>query len=289
MTTDLKQLEYNKLMQSGLRELSTTDLLIDGVLGAKSLAAFKKFGDIIGYKFDKEPTSISGPLADKVHEFSCSRYATDADFVRMAKSLAVPESYLRAVAEVETMGNAYLVDGRCTILFERHKFNTYLTAATHADKEVSARVAKVLGITETAPATVMAKLREKYPNICSVTAGGYVGKAGEYPRIDQAKLFDLESAYRSASWGRFQIMGFNHKLAGYNSAVEMALDYERSEVAQFESLVKFIQNQPNLLKALRARDFATFASGYNGSAYKINKYDTRMDAAEVKWAKALAA
>ena len=27
-----------------------------------------------------------------------------------------------------------------------------------------------------------------------------------------AKLLDLESAFKSASWGRFQIMGFNHQM-----------------------------------------------------------------------------
>lgn len=281
-------LERNKLLQQGLRELSKTDLIIDGIHGPKTITAFKKFGDLINFKFDSEPTAIEGPLAEKVHEFACSRYATDKDFTELAKSLAVPESYMRAVAEVETRDHAFLVDGRCTILFERHKFNQYLTAALKS-ADTLLRVSKTIGLVKANAEEVMSRIREVYPNICSKSPGGYKGKEAEYPRLDAAKLLDLESAFKSASWGRFQIMGFNHMLAGYSSAVEMAMAYEYSEVAQLKSLATFIKAQPAMLSALRARNFAKFAELYNGKDYAKNNYDGKMDAAERKWAKALAA
>jgi N-acetylmuramidase len=42
----------------------------------------------------------------------------------------------------------------------------------------------------------------------------YRGGEREYPRLMKAMLLDRAAALKSASWGRFQVMGFNHSLAG---------------------------------------------------------------------------
>lgn len=281
-------IENNKLIQSGLRELSRTNLVVDGVIGSKTLAAYVKFADSIDFKFEKEPVSVEGPLADRILDFAGKRYAVAADYTRLAEKLGVPESYVRAVAEVETRDHAYLVDGRTTILFERHKFDGFLKAELGIPKELE-RIAKFIGMEGKSASVVLAAVRGAHPDICNPTSGGYKGLAAEYPRLDKARTIDQEIAFKSASWGRFQIMGFNHSLAGFDTAVEMAIAYEESEVNQLNSLADFIIAQPNMLRALKRRDFATFAKLYNGSAYAKNKYDVKMASAEERWAKSLMA
>lgn len=285
--TDELKLEYNKLLQCALRELTQTNLVIDGIIGTKTLQCFRRFGESLGYTYDQDPQVIDGPLGEAVYTLGAARYATAQDYTELAKRLKVPESYVRAVAEVETRDHAFLVTGKTTILFERHKFDSLLSKALKK-QHVLARLLKQLAIEGNAQ-DVLALIRKRHPNICSSTAGGYLGGAKEWERLELARSFDQDAAFESASWGRFQIMGFNHKLAGYPSAVAMALDYEHSEKNQLKSLATFIENQPNMHSALKRRDFAEFAKLFNGPAYKNNQYDTRMDSAEKRWAKILAA
>ncbi|NMU82234.1 DUF3380 domain-containing protein, partial [Vibrio parahaemolyticus] len=46
----------------------------------------------------------------------------------------------------------------------------------------------------------------------------YVGGISEYVRLNKPIELNSNAAIRSASWGRFQIMGFNFKLAGHVTA-----------------------------------------------------------------------
>lgn len=285
---DLLQVEYNKLLQCALRELTQTNLVIDGVIGKKSLSCFKAFGASIGYIFEKEPTSIDGELGEAVYSLGKARYATSQDYTALAGRLSVPESYIRAVAEVETRDHAFLVNGKTTILFERHKFNLYMAQALK-DKNGLEHARRVLAMPEANAAEIMNVLRKRHPDICSAKSGGYLGGMSEYNRLEKARMYSQEAAFKSASWGRFQIMGFNHELAGYKTATDMVFMYEYSEKNQLDSLATFIISQPDMHRALKARDFAKFASLYNGKAYAENKYDIKMDQAEIKWAKALAA
>lgn len=72
-------------------------------------------------------------------------------------------------------------------------------------------------------------------------------------------------AYNSISMGLAQIMGFNHKMIGYDSAREMYDDFAKGERQQLDGLFKFIQANPEALAALKRKDYETFAYYYNGS------------------------
>ncbi len=48
----------------------------------------------------------------------------------------------------------------------------------------------------------------------------YLGGVHEYKRLELAKEIDGECALKSASWGMFQIMGFNHRLCGCKDVFE---------------------------------------------------------------------
>ncbi len=88
----------------------------------------------------------------------------------------------------------------------------------------------------------------------------------EYEALKRAVMLDSEKAYRSTSMGVAQIMGFNHKRLGYDSAAEMYYDFERSEVMQVIGFLNFLLTDPDLYQAMLDYDFETIALKYNGSS-----------------------
>lgn len=276
-------------IQRALRETVEPELKLDGALGGKSLAALQKLSAFLGLD---APQAFEGEAFDLVLKFIDKRYVSEDMFSECAKLLDVEEAAVRAVAEVETLQDGFLPDGRLTILFERHWFYKKLSEAL---KQAPMRdhVCQVLGVSvptdSSASKTILELCAQRFPNVCSSVRGGYKGKEKEWDRFDVAGAMYYEGAALSCSFGTFQIMGFNFQSCGYSSAVEMMVDFAKSEDRQFHGFCMFIKNNPNLLRALRAKNWAVFAEGYNGSAYKENKYDTKMATAYAKWLKYLAA
>lgn len=177
-----------------------------------------------------------------------------ADLIRAANTLGVPLSAVRAVNEVESRGMGFLPDGRPVVLFERHVMYRQLAAAGH-DADALAR---------------------RYPNLVNVQRGGYAGGAGEHMRMASACQIDQSSALASASWGLFQIMGFHWERLGFANVDDFAAAMRLSEAAQLDAFVRFVETDTALLRALRAKQWATFARLYNGPAYKENLYDVKL-------------
>jgi len=181
------------------------------------------------------------------------RALTQETIARVANELGCDVAAIQAVVEVESPNGGYLPDGRVVILFERHVFWRELDSIGYDPAQINL------------PAS-----------ICSQQRGGYVGGAGEYARLAQAATINREAAYRSCSWGRFQIMGYHATALGYESAMHMALAFEASEAQHLFAFSAFVQLDADLLKALRNRKWPAFAKIYNGPAYADNLYDTKL-------------
>lgn len=179
---------------------------------------------------------------------------TPADFARAAAALGCPVAAVRAVVEVESKGG-FLPDGRPRILFERHKFSALTNHAHDAD----------------------------YPAISARLPGGYLGGAREYDRLGEALALDRQAALKSASWGAFQIMGFNHAAAGYADVESFVAAMVSGHAAQLDAFVAFVR-AAGLAPALAAQDWPAFARGYNGPAYARFAYDTKIAAAYARFA-----
>ena len=184
------------------------------------------------------------------------KFLTEQDFKNAAAFLGVEVAAIKAVAEVESYGGGFLADGRTKILFERHKFYKYYGA--------------------TMGRTAAAKLMQVNPNICNSKAGGYKGNEAEYPRFKAAISYDETAAMLSASYGRFQIMGFNYRACGFDSVQAYVAAQATTEGAHLMAFCNFIKANEAIYKALKAKRWAAFAAGYNGADYKINNYDTKM-------------
>ena len=199
------------------------------------------------------------------NQTSVGKFLTEQDFQTAAEFLGVEVAAIKAVAEVESYGSGFLPDGRTKILFERHKFYKYLAAA--------------LG------KTAANRLMQVNPNICNTKRGGYKGNAAEYPRQKAAATYDETSALLSASYGRFQIMGFNFRACGFANVQAYVQAQAVNEGAQLLAFCNFIKADSAIHKALKAKRWAAFAAGYNGESYKINNYDSKMAQAYARYSK----
>ena len=181
---------------------------------------------------------------------------------KLAKDFGFPLAHILAVVEVESKGNGFLPDGRPVILFERHKFHGFTKGFFSKD----------------------------YPGISNKTMGGYatgrtqdIRLQNEWNRLSQAIELNREAALMSCSWGMGQVMGYHYFDLGFRNVQDFVNAMFADEYSQLKAMFYFIKNSPTLTKAIIAGDWATFARGYNGKAYAINKYDVKLAAASKKF------
>lgn len=191
---------------------------------------------------------------------------TAADFQAVATRLGCTVAQVRAVDEVESAGSGFLPGDPplVKILFEAHIF----------DRETGGR------------------FRAAHPSLSSPTWNRalYAGGRAEWPRLERAMQLDREAALRSASAGRYQIMGFNFRAAGFASVDAFWTAMKASERAHLDAFAAFIENS-KLVAALRQisnvhGDCIAFAKGYNGSGYATNSYHVKIARAHKKWSEA---
>ena len=186
----------------------------------------------------------------------------ESDFERAAKALNVEVAAVKAVQEVETGGRGgFFAIGKPAILFEGHIFWRQLEKAGKNPEDFEEGNENIL-----------------YP---SWTKSHYAGGIREYDRLNKAIAIDAEAAKKSASWGLFQIMGFNHEICGCSNVEEFVDAMTQSEGRQLDLFVKFIQSN-GWDKYMRNLDWKGFARRYNGPGYAKNKYDVLLNKAYLK-------
>lgn len=176
---------------------------------------------------------------------------TQQDFEEAAQELGCTVAAVKAVAKVESGGAGFLPDGRPKILFERHVFY----------KENGKR------------------FNDTHPHISwPKWTRSYLGGALEYGRLEEAMTLDHDAALRSASWGKFQVMGYHHAAIGWPDIADFIAAMVSGEAGQLKAFVGYIKAN-RLDDELRRLDWAGFARGYNGEGYRENRYDEKMAAA----------
>jgi uncharacterized protein YgiM (DUF1202 family) len=85
----------------------------------------------------------------------------------------------------------------------------------------------------------------------------------EWEVFDFARSKDDTAALKSISMGASQIMGFNHKMIGYETVQNMFNNFSRDLRYHLFGLFDFFDN--NMIQALRNHDFVRFARFYNGT------------------------
>lgn len=249
---------------------------LGGKLQPAHIPALDALADALGLPRD----DALDPPAGIGHNVGPRLGLADQDFADVARSLGCEPAQIRAVWEVES-GGGWFTDVRAEILdldgpggfldgphlpkilFEAHVF----------DRETKGR------------------FRASHPNLSSKgwDRALYIGGQAEYARLYRAMQLDREAALRSASVGGAQIMGFNHKLAGFDTVEAFWQAMRASERAHLDAFAAFIRNS-GLLAALRKisvyhDDCKPFARGYNGAGYWRHDppYNVRIARAYKKW------
>jgi hypothetical protein len=187
-------------------------------------------------------------------------------FDHLAKKYDLEPAVILAIQSVESGNNGYLADGRPKILFEGHVFWRMLKSAGKNPADY------VKGNEDI--------LFEK-PDRSKYTRG-----ASEYARLEKAEKIDRVAALKSASWGEFQIMGFNHKTVGYPDVDSFVESISQPGAGQIRAVLTFMDNN-ELLPLVRGlnKQWAKFAAAYNGAGYKKNQYNTKLQKAYDRFSK----
>lgn len=181
-----------------------------------------------------------------------------------AREIGIETAVLLAFLEVEAAGRGFDNQNRPKMLFEPHVFWRNLAGR----------------LREKASALGLAYAKWK--------PGAY--PKDSYPRLGQAIAVSAEPAYRSASYGLPQILGENHKAAGFTSAEAMFTAMRQGEREQLLAMVTLLKAW-GLATKLRGKDFSKPASWvpavtrYNGKGYAANSYHIKCAAAFVKHSK----
>ncbi len=189
---------------------------------------------------------IVNPIPDTM-----SKHLTEQDYKDAADSIGCEVAAIKAVAFVESGGRSgFMTDGVTPkILFEGHWFHklTKGVFTNSINKDIS-----------------YPKWIKKYYN------------QDQHKRLQKAERLNRDAALKSASWGKFQIMGFNYKLAGFNSLQSFINAMYKSEREHLFAFVAFVKHR-RLDDELINKDWQGFAFGYNGKEYAKNKYDEKME------------
>jgi hypothetical protein len=181
------------------------------------------------------------------------------DFEAAAAELDVEPAAVRAVATVESGGSSgFAADGRAIIRYELHVFNKRSHGKyglTHPQFAAGYRTG------------IRAHTRAN-------------AQANEYSMLYGAMLMrgQRENAMASASWGAFQLMGFNHQACGFATASDLAKTLSLSASNQLTAFLEFCKTK-RAARYLQTKDWAGFALHYNGPDYQRNHYDTNLAAA----------
>ena len=217
-----------------------------------------------------------------------SRVFTEADYLAAAARLKTASQSARPITELVAVikafketesGNGWFTDvARINALdgpggwLDGVALPKILFEAHHFDKNTGGR------------------FRDAYPNLSSArwNKSLYIGGPAEWERLWRAMSLDKEAALKSASVGTFQIMGFNYKLAGFDSVQDFwDAHMQGGAAAHMAAFISFLINGGHA-KALaqvtgNPETCRAIASRYNGAAYADNNYHVKIAKAYLKF------
>jgi hypothetical protein len=192
-----------------------------------------------------------------------STEVSDRAWTDLAKALDVEVAALKAVASVESAGSGFVQIGANSqpkVLFEGHAFHRLTGGRFGAQRPDLS-----------------------YPKWDRTKYSGTL--KGEWARLEAACQLDRPAALQSASWGMFQIMGFNYPYCGCPDVEAFAASQHAGADGQMECFARFVARPP-YLAALQAKDWEAFAKAYNGPQHAKNRYAPKMAAAYAAFATA---
>lgn len=195
---------------------------------------------------------------------------SEADWAELAKDLSCEVNAVKAVTQVEAGGKGgFDSKNRPIILFERHQFSKYSARKFDHDYPFISSKTAYLRIRGN-DRKIIPDRKKEFDELKEKNA---VANSNYYPpdsntnyiRLSKAYLLDKTAALKSASWGMFQVMGFNFASCGFASVDEFVDAMATSEKEQVKAFARFIKSNKKLTEAIKDKDWLTFAINYNGA------------------------
>ncbi|GAB3432798.1 N-acetylmuramidase domain-containing protein [Niabella aquatica] len=158
---------------------------------------------------------------------------SEPDFLQAAVIISCSIETIKALAEVEGNAEAFLPNNEPMLWFHHDVFSR-----------------RTGGVYDTLA-----------PEISCPKAGNYGAASEQHDRLHQAMLYNKEAALMSAGWGRFQIMGYNYELAGFDTLQAFISAMYKSEKEQLMAFIHYLKSLA-LDEDLRNTDWKAFASKY---------------------------
>lgn len=224
----------------------------------------------------------------------------EKDWLRLAEGLECEVNVLKAIAKVESGGRSafWVINDTAEhkvhapkIMFERHYFHN-LTCANGPLPNTKKKRRHGKGVAG------CKSPHDDHPDICWRTGyrkakllnsndgamhDGHVDRDDirdnrqDYLRLINAYRLNQEAALKSASWGKFQVMGANFSACGEKNIKNFVAKMCRNELGQTGLLAGFIKKNPELWKAVKEKNWHLIAYNYNGPDYKSDtNYDVKM-------------
>lgn len=289
-------------LQSLLNKVDGAGLDADGIFGPNTERAVRAFqiktgrGAASGVVDEATWSALYGSTAASISSDTNRAVGKLSSFLS-ANNLSM--AHVLAVRELESNGSGLVQIGSSTvakteakILFEGHQFYRLLKAAGVSEDKLNE-------LQKDKPDLVYPKWDKSH----------YKTFAGEWGRLIEARglCTSIKSqltlpngctnaediADMAASWGLFQIMGFNWELCNENPSkpeycknVADFVKINNTEQGQTELFLKYLQGRNNgaLITALAAQNWAEFARLYNGPRFRENRYDIKLKQAFDKYA-----
>lgn len=246
-----------KPLQRMLNEMFKLELKVDGNIGKITQDAIAMYQASVGISETNEDGACYGEETQaKAKDFIEYKYIQESDYINAADVLDVEVAAIKAFAMTEAKEFGFFSNGFPVILFERHIFYKELKKRHGQDK-----ANEIMTIN---------------PDICNTSPGGYTGGRAEIYRLDKAIAINSDAALASASFGLFQVMGFNYATCGYSDIGTFVEEMKQSESNHIKAFVGFIKSNKTLHTALKNKDWDTVARCYNGINYSKNSYHLKM-------------
>nr|WP_301178361.1 N-acetylmuramidase domain-containing protein [Neisseria dumasiana] len=142
----------------------------------------------------------------------------DEHYQKLANELGVGKEVFEAVARVESKGQGVIRNKagvlEAKILYERHKMYGFLKKKMNKEK--------------------LSLYVSSQPKLVNPKGGGYGGYLEQFIKLENAKKIDIESAIKSCSWGKYQIMGKYFRDGNfYNSPQDLEIAMNMCELQHF--------------------------------------------------------
>ncbi|HZY44658.1 MAG TPA: N-acetylmuramidase domain-containing protein [Anaerolineae bacterium] len=173
----------------------------------------------------------------------------------LSQKINIDSGIAVAVIATESGGQASGAAGRMTIRFENHLF-WFRWGKENAD---------VYNQLFQFDATVNWQGHQYRPNTNSPWLNVHANQDSEYAALGVARSLNDSLALSSISMGLVQILGSNFAACGYSSIPAMFDSFSTDPRNQLIGFFNFVVNDSVKVTAMQQKDYATFATRYNGS------------------------